>query len=66
MEDQKDTLSGLEQEVDELLDKEVLGGTREGSIHLTSRKLQTGGQDVTLAGGLDNVALDSLSVVNGG
>ena len=50
-----------------MLDKEVLGGTREGSIHPTSRKLPTGGgQGATLAGGLNNIALGSLSVVNGG
>ena len=67
MEEQQDTLSELEQKLDELLDNEVLVGiSGEGAIHPTSRKLQTGGQDVTLAGGLDNVALGSLSVVNGG
>ena len=40
LEDQQDTLSELEQELDELLDKEVLDRTGEGSIHPTSRKLQ--------------------------
>ena len=63
---EQDNLSELEQELDELLDKEVLGGTGEGSIHPTSRKLQTGDQGATLAGGLDNIALGSLSAVNGG
>ena len=66
LEEQEDTLSELEQELNELLDREVLGGSGEGAIHPTSRKLETGGQDVTLAGELDNVALGSLSVVNGG
>ena len=66
LEEQEDTLSELKQELNELLDREVLGGSGEGAIHPTSRKLQTGGQDVTLAGELDNVALGSLSVVNGG
>ena len=44
----------------------LIGGTGEGSIHPTSCKLQTGGQDATLTGGLDNAALGSLTVVNGG
>ena len=64
--DQQDTLSELEQELDELLDKEVLGRSREGAIPPTFCKLQTGDESAGLAGGLDNVALGSLSVVNGG
>ena len=52
--------------IDELLDKEILSGSREGAITPTFRKLQTSGKDATLAGGLDNIALGSLSVVNGG
>ena len=64
--EQQDTLSELEQKLDELLDKKIIGRFGERAIHSTSHKLQTGGQDATLAGGLDNEALGSLSVVNGG
>ena len=63
--DQQDTLSELEQELDELLDKEVLGRSGEVEMHPTLRKLQSGDQGAILAGGLHNVALGSLSVVNG-
>ena len=66
LEEQQDTLSELEQGLNELMDKEVLGGSGEGTIHPTFCKLQTSGEDATLAGGLDNVALGSFSVVNGG
>ena len=65
LEDQQDTLSELEQELDELLDKEVLGRSGEVEMHPTLRKLQSGDQGAILAGGLHNVALGSLSVVNG-
>ena len=60
LEDQQDIFSELNQELDKLLDEEVLGGTGDGSIHPTSCKLQTGDQDITLAGGLDNFAPGSF------
>ena len=66
MEEQQDTLSELEQEIDEMWDKVELDASVEVEIQPTSRKLQTSGKDATLAGGLDNIALGSLSVVNGG
>ena len=66
MKEQQDTLPELEQELDELFEKEEQGGSGEVEMHPFSRKLQTSGEDATLAGGLDNVALGSLLVVNGG
>lgn len=66
LEEQEDTLSELEQELDEFLVKEELDALVEVGIHPTLCNLQTGDQGATLAGGLDNVALGSLSVVNCG
>ena len=52
MEEQQDTLSELEQELDELLEKEELGRSGEAEIHPTFCKLKTSGKDATLAGRL--------------
>lgn len=66
LEEQQDTLSELEQELDELWDKVELDASVEVKVevHPISRKLKSGLSVV--AGGLDNTAPGFLSVVNGG
>jgi hypothetical protein len=44
LEEQQDTLSELEQELDELLEKEELSGSGEVEMHPTFRKLKTSGK----------------------